>query len=143
MKFHKLSSENSKSNNNYFDMKSRENLKKNLVINISNSNLNIPRQIANNYVKKVDDNYSDCHSLKGVMIDIKKKIKENKYNVNRIFGEFDKQMIQDQYLVERFYEMKKKLISGNKLTKLKKNFKNKKILSNFDKIIKTPQKNYN
>ncbi len=77
------------------------------------------------------------------MIDIKKKIKENKYNVNRIFGEFDKQMIQDQYLVERFYEMKKKLISGNKLTKLKKNFKNKKILSNFDKIIKTPQKNYN
>jgi hypothetical protein len=39
--------------------------------------------------------------------------------------------------------MKKKLISGNKLTKLKKNFKNKKILSNFDKIIKTPQKNFN
>ena len=141
--FTSLSSENSKSNKNYFDMKSRENLKKNLDINISNSNLNIPRQIANNYVKKVDDNYSDCHSLKGVMIDIKKKIKENKYNVNRIFGEFDKQMIQDQYLVERFYEMKKKLISGNKLTKLKKNFKNKKILSNFDKIIKTPQKNYN
>ena len=119
-------------------MKSRENLKKNLVINISNSNLNIPRQIANNYVKKVDDNYSDCHSLKGVMIDIKKKIKENKYNVNRIFGEFDKQMIQDQYLVERFYEMKKKLISGNKLTKLKQNFKNKKIISNFDKIYINP-----
>ena len=61
--FTSLSSENSKSNKNYFDMKSRENLKKNLDINISNSNLNIPRQIANNYVKKVDDNYSDCHSV--------------------------------------------------------------------------------
>ena len=124
-------------------MNTRDNLKKYLNINISNSNYNIPQQIANNYVKKDDDNYSDCHSLKGVMIDIKKKIKENKFNVNRIFGEFDKQIVQDQYLIERFYEMKKNLINGNKMNKLKKNIQNKKILSNFDKIIKTPQKNFN
>ena len=141
--FISLSSENSKSEKNYFEMNSRDNLKKNLNINISNSNYNVPQQIANNYVKKDDDNYSDCHSLKGVMIDIKKKIKENKFNVNRIFGEFDKQIVQDQYLIERFYEMKKNLINGNKMNKLKKNIQNKKILSNFDKIIKTPQKNFN
>ena len=66
------------------------------------------------------------------MIDIKKKIKENKFNVDRIFGEFDKQMVQEQYLVERFYEMKKDNLAG-----LKKKFKNKKILSNFDKIVKS------
>ena len=132
--FTSLSSENNKFDKNYFEMRNREILKKNLNIKISNSNsdLIIPKQIANNYVKKVDDTYSDCQSLKGVMIDIKKKIKENKFNVDRIFGEFDKQMVQEQYLVERFYEMKK-----NNYAKLKKNFKNKKILSNFDKIIKS------
>ena len=141
--FTSLISENSKSDKNYFETKSRENLKKNLNINASNSNFNFRKQIANNYVKKVDDTYSDCHSLKGVMIDIKKKIKENKFNVNRIFGEFDKQIVQEQYLIERFYEMKKNLINKNKLNKLKKNIKNKKILSNFDKIIKNPPKNFN
>ena len=137
--FNSLSSENSKSDKNYFNEKSRERreiLKKNLNINISNSNYNLSPRIANNYIKKVDDTYSDCHSLKGVMIDIKKKIKENKFNVNRIFGEFDKQIVQEQYLIERFYEMKKSISNKNKLNKLKKNFKNQKILSNFDKIIK-------
>ena len=129
-----LNSENNKIDKYYFEIRNREILKKNLNMKISNSNSNFitPKQIANNYVKKVDDTYSDIESLKGVMIDIKKKIKENKFNVDRIFGEFDKQMVQEQYLVERFYEMKK-----NNYAKLKKNFKNKKILSNFDKIVKS------
>ena len=121
----------------------RENLRKNLNINISNSNYNISPQIANNYVKKEEDDYSDCHSLKGVMIDIKKKIKENKFNVNRIFGEFDKQIVQEQYLIERFYEMKKNLLNRNNMNNLKKNFNNKKLLSNFDKIVKSTPKNFN
>ena len=76
------------------------------------------------------------------MIDIKKKIKENKYNVNRIFGEFDKQIVQEQYLIERFYEMKKSFTNKNNLSKLKRSIKNKKILSNFDKIIKGNIKNF-
>ena len=141
-----LSNENSKSDKNYFELKSneaRENLKKNLNINISNSNYNMSPQIANNYVKKEEDDYSDCHSLKGVMIDIKKKIKENKFNVNRIFGEFDKQIVQEQYLIERFYEMKKNLLNRNNMNNLKKNFNNKKLLSNFDKIVKSTPKNFN
>ena len=136
--FNSLSSENSKSDLNYYDLKSierKENLKKNLNINIHYSNFNEQPKIANNYLKKVDDSYSDCHSLKGVMIDIKKKIKENKFNVNKIFGEFDKQIVQEQYLIERFYEMKKSNAKGKSMNKLRKALKNKKILSNFDKII--------
>ena len=143
--FNSLSSENSKSDKNYFDAKSterREILKKNLNINITNSNFNSSPQIANHYIKKVDDTYSDCHSLKGVMIDIKKKIKENKYNVNKIFGEFDKQIVQEQYLIDRFYEMKKSITNKNNLSKLKRTLKNKKILSNFDKIVKGNTKYY-
>ena len=60
------------------------------------------------------------------MLDIKKKIKENKYNVNKIFGEFDKQIIQEQYLVERFYEMKKNDKKGKSMNKLRQklNIKN-------------------
>ena len=129
-----LNSENNKIDKNYFEIRNREILKKNLNMKISNSNSNFitPKQIANNYVKKVDDTYSDIESLKGVMIDIKKKIKENRFNVDKIFGEFDKQIVQEQYLIERFYEMKK-----DNLARLKKKFKNKKILSNFDKIIKS------
>ena len=129
-----LNSENNKIDKYYFEIRNREILKKNLNMKISNSNSNFitPKQIANNYVKKVDDTYSDIESLKGVMIDIKKKIKENRFNVDKIFGEFDKQIVQEQYLIERFYEMKK-----DNLARLKKKFKNKKILSNFDKIIKS------
>ena len=129
-----LNSENNKIDKYYFEIRNREILKKNLNMKISNSNSNFitPKQIANNYVKKVDDTYSDIESLKGVMIDIKKKIKENRFNVDKIFGEFDKQIVQEQYLIERFYEMKK-----DNLARLKKKFKNKKILSNFDKIVKS------
>ena len=75
------------------------------------------------------------------MIDIKKKIKENTYNVNKIFDEFDKQIVQEQYLIERFYEMKKNITEKNRTNNLKKKIKNKQILSNFDKIIKASTKN--
>ena len=135
-----LNNENSKIHKNYLSER-KELLKRNLNINISNSNLNTPFQFANHYNKKPEDTYSDCRSLKGVMIDIKKKIKENKFNVNKIFGEFDKQIVQEQYLIERFYEMKKNIIEKNEMIRLKKNFKNKKILSNFDKIIQDNIKN--
>jgi hypothetical protein len=75
------------------------------------------------------------------MIDIKKKIKENTYNVNKIFDEFDKQIVQEQYLIKRFYEMKKSITEKNRTNNLKKKIKNKQILSNFDKIIKASTKN--
>ena len=75
------------------------------------------------------------------MIDIKKKIKENTYNMNKIFDEFDKQIVQEQYLIERFYEMKKGITEKNRANSLKKKIKNKQILSNFDKIIKASTKN--
>ena len=89
----------------------------------------------------MEDTLSDSNSLKGIMIEIKKKLKENRFNVNRMIHEFDKQMVQDQYLIERFYEMKKNLINRNKMLKLKHNIKNKKIFYNFDKIIKSNPKN--
>ena len=57
------------------------------------------------------------------MIDIKKKIKENTYNVNKIFDEFDKQIVQEQYLIERFYEMKKSITEKNRTNNLKKKSK--------------------
>lgn len=63
--------------------------------------------IAINKDNNPDDDYSDCKSLKGLMISIKQKITENKYKVNKTFNDFDKQILQDQYLIERFYEMKK------------------------------------
>ena len=76
------------------------------------------------------------------MIDIKKTIKENKFNVNKIFGEFDRQIVQEQYLIERFYEMKKSNAKGKSMNKLRKALKNKKILSNFDKIINSNLKKF-
>ena len=141
LKYKNLNSENSKSDKNYLERKSRENLKKNLNINIANSNYNISPQVAINSSKKMEDTLSDSNSLKGIMIEIKKKLKENRFNVNRMIHEFDKQMVQDQYLIERFYEMKKNLIDRNKMLKLKHNIKNKKIFYNFDKIIKSNPKN--
>lgn len=73
---------------------------------------------------KTEDNYSDCESLKGLIIEIKQKITENRYKVNKTFNDFDKQILQDQYLIERFYEMKKN--SPNKYNKNKKNYFRKK-----------------
>ena len=73
---------------------------------------------------KTEDNYSDCESLKGLIIEIKQKITENRYKVNKTFNDFDKQILQDQYLIERFYEMKNH--SPNKNKKNKKNFFRKK-----------------
>ena len=131
--FNNLSKENYKNDLNYINPKSserKENLKRNLNINIQNSNFNEQNKITNHSDKKEDDNFSDCQSLKGIMLDIKKKIKENKYNVNKIFGEFDKQIIQEQYLVERFYEMKKNNEKGKSMNKLRKNLKNQKFLTN-------------
>jgi hypothetical protein len=61
--------------------------------------------------------------------------------VNKIFDEFDKQIVQEQYLIERFYEMKKNITEKNRTNNLKKKIKNKQILSNFDKIIKDSTKN--
>ena len=75
------------------------------------------------------------------MLDLKKKIKENKYNVNKIFGEFDKQIVQEQYLIERFYEMKKNNKKGKSMNQLRKNLKNKKLLTNFEKIMSNNNKN--
>jgi hypothetical protein len=137
--FTSLNNENNKFDIN--DLERRENLKKNLYINISNSNTNLSPKIYRNNKKKDDDNYSDCQSLKGVMIDIKKKIKENTYNMNKIFDEFDKQIVQEQYLIERFYEMKKSITEKNRTNSLKKKIQNRQILSNFDKIIKASTKN--
>jgi hypothetical protein len=76
------------------------------------------------------------------MLDIKKKIKENKYNVNKIFGEFDKQIIQEQYLVERFYQMKKNNTKGKSMNKLKTNSRNQTFLSKFDKILNSNKNNF-
>ena len=61
--------------------------------------------------------------------------------MNKIFDEFDKQIVQEQYLIERFYEMKKNITEKNRTNNLKKKIKNKQILSNFDKIIKASTKN--
>ena len=143
--FNNLSSEISKSDLNNINTKSierKENLKKNLNININYLSLIDRPNIANHYVKKEDDNFSDCFSLKGIMLDIKKKIKENKYNVNKIFGEFDKQIVQEQYLVERFYEMKKNNKKRKSMNKLKKNSRNQTILSKFDKKLNSNKNNF-
>ena len=142
--FNSLISENNKTDLNYIDLKSlerKEDLKRNLNINIQNPNFNEQQKTSNHSTKKEDDNFSDCQSLKGIMLDIKKKIKENKYNVNKIFGEFDKQIIQEQYLVERFYEMKKNDKKGKSMNKLRQKLKNQKLLTNFDKILYTNNTN--
>ena len=127
--FNSLTSENSKNDFNYINLKSldrKENLKRNLNINTQNSNFNEQHKITEHSTKKEEDNFSDCKSLKGIMLDIRKKIKESKYNVNKIFGEFDKQIIQEQYLIERFYEMKKYNKKGKSMNKLSINLKNQK-----------------
>ena len=74
-----------------------------------------------------DDDYSDCKSLKGIILSIKRKIMENRYKVNKTFNEFDKQILQDQYLIERFYEMKKSVPNKRKLVNVFRNNLEKKL----------------
>ena len=70
-----------------------------------------------------DDDYSDCKSLKGIILSIKRKIMENRYKVNKTFNDFDKQILQDQYLIERFYEMKKSVPNKRKKNIFRNNMK--------------------
>mgnify|MGYP006873138914 CR=1 FL=1 len=97
-----LSDEDFKVDNNNLKYKqyNKQKFKKDKNINFNN--------IANKYNNNnTEDNYSDCESIKGLIIEIKQKISENRYKVNKTFNDFDKQILQDQYLIERFYEMKK------------------------------------
>ena len=114
-----LSDEDFKVDNNNLKYKldSKQKSKKDKNINA----INTTNKYNNN---KTEDNYSDCESLKGLIIEIKQKITENRYKVNKTFNDFDKQILQDQYLIERFYEMKNH--STNKNKKNKKNFFRKK-----------------
>ena len=114
----------------------------NLKLDIKDFNLNNPKKfyttekyfsddnIAINKENNPDDDYSDCKSLKGLIISIKQKISENKYKVNKTFNEFDKQILQDQYLIERFYEMKKSLPNKREINRFRKKTNNKNILYN-------------
>ena len=86
-----------------------------------------------------EDDYSDCKSLKGIILNIKQRILENRFKLNKTFNEFDKQILQDQYLIERFYEMKKSFPNKSRINffrnKLKKkhqkyNIKSKNIFKN-------------
>jgi hypothetical protein len=104
----------------------------NLKLNINEFNLNKQKKffatekyfsddnIAINKENNPDDDYSDCKSLKGLIINIKQKISENKYKVNKTFNDFDKQILQDQYLIERFYEMKKSFPYKRKINQFRK-----------------------
>ena len=115
LKKYYLSDEDFKADNNHlkYKLENKQRSKKDKNININNT--------TNKYnSNKTEDNYSDCESLKGLIIEIKQKITENRYKVKKTFNDFDKQILQDQYLIERFYEMKKH--SPNKNNKNKNNF---------------------
>ena len=113
-----LSDEEFKADNNNFKYKldSKNKSKKDKNFNANNTT----NKYNNN---NTEDNYSDCESLKGLIIEIKQKITENRYKVNKTFNDFDKQILQDQYLIERFYEMKKNSPLKNKKNFFRKQFK--------------------
>ena len=81
-----------------------------------------------------DDDFSDCKSLKGIILSIKRKIMENRYKVNKTFNEFDKQILQDQYLIERFYEMKKSVSNRRKINGFRNNLKKRLFHQNKNEI---------
>ena len=83
-----------------------------------------------NQENEPEDDYSDCKSLKGIILSIKQKIRENRYKLNKTFNEFDKQILQDQYLLERFYEMQKCFPNRSKIKYYKNKLKNKQKLFN-------------
>ena len=78
---------------------------------------------ANNKFDNPEDDYSDCKSLKGIILSLKQRITENRYQLNKTFNEFDKQILQDQYLIERFYEMKKRFPNTIIINDFKKKLK--------------------
>ena len=90
--------------------------------------------IAINKENNPEDDYSDCKSLKGIILSIKRKIMENRYKLNKTFNEFDKQILQDQYLLERFYEMQKCFPNRSKTKYYKNKLMNKQKLFNMNKI---------
>ena len=104
------------------------------INNLNNFKYNCPQKEINNNDKYLtddfieinkennpDDDFSDCKSLKGIILSIKRKILENRYKVNKTFNEFDKQILQDQYLIERFYEMKKSVPNRRKINIFRNN----------------------
>ena len=90
--------------------------------------------IAINKDNNPEDDYSDCKSLKGIILSIKRKIMENRFKLNKTFNEFDKQILQDQYLLERFYEMQKCFPNRSKIKYYKNKLMNKQKLFNMNKI---------
>lgn len=111
-----LSDEDTKNNINNLQTKFDNKRKKNKINNYLTNN---------KYNNDSEDDYSDCESLKGLIIGIKQKISENKFKVNKTFNQFDKQILQDQYLIERFYIMKKNASKNNKIKYLRNKFRNK------------------
>ena len=97
----------------------------------------------NNKVDNPEDDYSDCKSLKGIILSIKQNISENRYKLNKTFNEFDKQILQDQYLIERFYEMKKSIPNKMKINNFRKQLKEKNGNKNNDIIFRFNNNIYN
>ena len=97
----------------------------------------------NNKVDNPEDDYSDCKSLKGIILSIKQNISENRYKLNKTFNEFDKQILQDQYLIERFYEMKKSIPNKMKINNFRKQLKEKNVNKNNDIIFRFNNNIYN